>query len=173
MSGKYGILRAMKTCECGCGTPVDGETRWGPRRFVSGHNFRVQDREKSPEHRAAIAEGQRRAWRTKRQRLPVGTTRTNVHGYTTVKMVEGKGPWALEHVLVMEEVLGRKIAKGEIVHHINGDRQDNRPENLFLCRDHSHHAEVHRSQDEALRVMLAQGAVVFRDGRYEAVLRGT
>ena len=39
----------------------------------------------------------------------------------------------------MEQLLGRKLARNEHVHHINGIKTDNRPENLVVLTKLEHH----------------------------------
>ena len=59
----------------------------------------------------------------------------NKTGYLTLSI---KNKRHYVHRLVMEEHLGRKLEPGETVHHINGDKTDNRIENLTIISRKEH-----------------------------------
>ncbi|HEX9634043.1 MAG TPA: HNH endonuclease [Candidatus Limnocylindria bacterium] len=116
------LARTVRYCEA-CGTPYHGiDSR---RRFCS-RNCAVLN---AIRHRGPNAYN----WKGGR------TLTSPINGYVRVRApdhprAKKPNPYVFEHILVMERLLGRYLLPHERVHHKNGRRGDNRPENLELWK---------------------------------------
>lgn len=59
--------------------------------------------------------------------------------------------YAYEHRLVAEKKLGRRLARGEQVHHVDEDKQNNVDENLEVVPSFAHHRALHRKTETGQR----------------------
>jgi hypothetical protein len=78
-------------------------------------------------------------------------------------------PYSYEHVLVAEAAIGRRLNKGEHVHHIDGDKLNNSPTNLLVLTD-AEHKHVHWQLGEVAFDLFRRGLIVFADGKYRSTI---
>jgi len=93
-------------------------------------------------------------------------------GYIFIRMTEHPFPnhprgYVFEHRLVIEKVIGRYLLRKEVGHHINGIRDDNRPENLMLFINGSAHQRFHGNPNN-----VKPKEIIFDGRQLENVLRG-
>ena len=81
------------------------------------------------------------SWKGKGRFRP-DSRKVTVHGYIKLWLPDhpmaDKGGEVYEHRLVMSQKLGRPLQRYEHVHHKNGDKTDNRPENLEILSNAEH-----------------------------------
>lgn len=72
-----------------------------------------------------------------------GSGTINSHGYLIIGSEKNKKGM---HVLVAEKAIWKPLPKGAEVHHVNGIKSDNRPENLVVCPSRAYHKLLHTRQ---------------------------
>lgn len=119
-------------CSCGCGQPlgkINRKTYYALKNgktsgWKKGHRFRGRN---NPNWKGRVSDdgqGYLMIWRPDHPNAR-------------------KGGWILEHRYVISQHLGRPLQTHEVVHHINGDKRDNRIDNLEIT-DASVHAKHHQ-----------------------------
>jgi hypothetical protein len=146
-------------CECGCGQPTDtapitrrerDQYAGFPMRYVSGHS--VAGKARGP---------QKNSWKGGRYVHKTGY----IYVYAPVHPHKNADGYVLEHRLIYERTHGVTLTRRDIVHHLNGQRADNRPENLH-CTTRDAHSLMHQTLDiwreehpeEAARAARTSGA---------------
>lgn len=78
----------------------------------------------------------------------------------------GRNRYKREHVLVIEDYIGRKLntqqgGNGEQVHHIDGDKLNNKIDNLLLCKNTKHHKDVDCQLHELAFELVRKNIITF------------
>ena len=136
----------------------------------------MRGRKLTPAHREKIAKGNRIAWQKSPDRKEVLSNRmrgSNNHawkggffyngdGYKMIRAKEhpraSNTGYVFEHIIVWETENAMPVPDGHIIHHLNGIRTDNRPENLVAMSrgEHLHQAEPYKERIRKLEEELAQ-----------------
>lgn len=119
-----------KTCQCGC--KQKWETVYKKSKFIHGHFRKFQVGPKAPSWAGGI-------------RKHRGYILIYSPTHPAIKNTP-RSPYVKQSRLTMEKKLGRYLEPNEVVHHINGRRDDDRIENLFLTTKAGHNS-IHKSQE--------------------------
>jgi endogenous inhibitor of DNA gyrase (YacG/DUF329 family) len=147
----------IKHCEV-CGKPISTEGkdkyRYSISRFCSRACYQVDHSEKyeivpcpiceKPFKRNSRITSKKMFCSTHCQyaaTVNIGHIYKGVNGYLYIKV--GPSKYELLHRLMLQYKLGRKLKDGESSHHINGDKLDNRTENLCVFDSNSSHVNYH------------------------------
>ncbi len=107
--------------------PAKGMCKGEPYRFIKHHH-----NNKGPNHHN---------WNGGRMMLR-GYIRIFVPGHPKANQLG----YVSEATLVAEKALSKYLPLDAVVHHVNRNKKDNRPNNLVVCQNNVYHLLIHRRQ---------------------------
>jgi len=94
--------------------------------------------------------------------LPVGIEHPRIKSYKG-------GRYIMEHILVIEEKIGRFIKEDAIIHHIDGNKLNNNIDNLFLIEEENSktiHMQIHNELEKLAFELVKNKLILFENGHY-------
>ena len=73
------------------------------------------------------------------------------YGYRLVRLPDhphaNSRGYVKEHILLVEDAIGKRLPPGAVIHHVDGNRANNADGNLVVCQDQAYHFLLHRRMD--------------------------
>jgi hypothetical protein len=142
-------------CECGCGRKTwvatltntkHGWVKGKAVRFCKGHWSRTNKAAITRRIGAKVGD-EHPMWKGGRIKTAQGYIAVYAPSHHRAKSTgKPQRGYVLEHILIAEQKYGRSISyPQDIVHHLNGVKTDNRPENLAVVTRNNHSTQTLRS----------------------------
>lgn len=77
--------------------------------------------------------------------------------------IDGKRHWL--HRVNAEKKLGRSLLPSEPVHHVDGNKLNNNPENLYICSDKQEHGRIHANLESIAFSLVQKGTIKFDEAK--------